>query len=97
MHYVDTRTQKDQDEAQIRKAADLLSRFQCSKARKHLQSNGLGDHANPDIIEQMKRKHPLRKKTASLLSASELQVERKSPGLGCMRNEHLLALTLNPE
>jgi len=62
MHHAETRTQLDKDEALIRKAADLLSCFQCSKARKHLQSNGLGDHADPNIIDQMKRKHPLRKR-----------------------------------
>ena len=42
MHHVETRTQSDKDKFLIQKAADLLSRFQCSKSLKHLQSNGLG-------------------------------------------------------
>ena len=72
MHYVETRAQSDKDEDLIRKAADLLSRFQCSKSRKHLQSNGLGDHTNPDIIDQMKRNPPLRKNVITPLTGAEL-------------------------
>ena len=54
----DSRTDDTKDEAKIRKAADLLSRFQCSNALKYLQSNGLGNHTEDAIAEQMKRKHP---------------------------------------
>ena len=87
MHHVETRTQSDKDEALIQKAADLLSRFQCSKAQKHLQSNGLGDHVDPNIIDQMKRKHPLQKqpntpspKTSYRPSAKELATRIWRPG-----------------
>ena len=81
MHYVETQTQSDKYEALTRKAANLLSCFQCSKARKHLQLNGLGDHTNPDIINQMERKYPLWKKGITPLTATELQAERK--GISC--------------
>ena len=115
IHQVDTRTEDDKDMAAIRKAADLLARFQCSKARKHLQSNGLGDHTDEAIIEQMTRKHPARKKPITPLSNEDLEKPRRgisreifakqiaglkhdvAPGLGCLRNEHLLALLLNPD
>ena len=62
LHRVEGWTKEDVKEAKIWAAADLLSRFQSSKARKLLQSNGLGDHANPEIVAQMTRKHPKRKK-----------------------------------
>lgn len=55
-------------EAKISKAADLLTRFQYSKARQYLQSNGLGGHNNREIIEQMRRKHPWRKEEIDPLS-----------------------------
>ena len=115
VHRDDNRTEDIKDETKIRKAADLLSRFQCSKARKCLQSNGLGDHTEESIVEQMKRKHPARKKPITPLTEEELQAPRKgidrdvfrkrlsqlkhdiAPGLGCLRNEHLLALLLNPD
>ena len=66
-------------------------------------------------MDQMKRKHPLRKTPITPLTEAELQAEWKgisckdldnclrslkhdvSPGLGCMRNKHLLALLPNPE
>ena len=114
LHCVDRRTKEDAEEAQIRAAADLLSQFQCSKARKLLQSNGLGDHINPKIVAQMKRKHPKRKKLIAGLTAEQLEAPRKglsmkvfgaklrglkhdvALGFGCLRNEHLLALNLNP-
>ena len=54
LHRDDTRLQSDKDEARIRKAAELLSLFQCSKARKHLQYNGLGGHLDEsNIVEQI--------------------------------------------
>ena len=77
LHRVDERTPDEKDEAAVRKAADLLSRFQCSKARKYLQSNGLGDHQNPSIIDQMCRKHPQCKQSISPLSEGESQIPRK--------------------
>ena len=63
--------------AKIRRAAELLSRFQCSKSRKFLQSNGLGDHNDPAIVAQMKSKHPRRKEEVTPLTAAELGVPRK--------------------
>ena len=71
---IDSRTENEKDEAKIRRAADLLTRFQCSKARKGLMSNGLGDHTDESIIEQMKKKHPLRKKDIAPLSDEELSI-----------------------
>ena len=112
-----SRTNDTEDEAKIRKAADLLSRFQCSKARKYLQSNGLGDHTKDSIVEQMKQKqkHLKQKLLITQLTDAELQVPQKginsevfrkrlrqlkhdvAPGLGCLRNEHILALLINPD
>ena len=114
IHRVDTRTEDDKDMAAIRKAADLLARFQCSKARKHLQSNGLGDHTDENIIEHMTHNHPARKKPITPLSNEDLEKPRRgisrelfakqiaglkhdvASGLGCLQNEHLLAILLNP-
>ena len=58
LHRDDTRSQSDRDEANIRRAADLLSHFQCIKAQKFPQSNGLGDHLEEPIGKQMTQKHP---------------------------------------
>ena len=77
IHPEDSRSQDDKEEAQIRRAAELLERFQCSKARRYLQSNGMGDHRNPDIVQQMKRKHPARKKAIRKLTEAELEFGRK--------------------
>ena len=51
IHVTDERPDDDKDEARIRRASELLGRFQCSKARRYLQSNGMGNHKDPDIIE----------------------------------------------
>ena len=67
VHDDNTRSQSDHDEANIWKAADLLSRFQYIKARKFLQSNGLGDHLDEHIVNQMAWKHPARKTPMSPL------------------------------
>ena len=69
-----SRTNDTEDEAKIRKAADLLSRFQYSKACKYLQSNGLGDHTEDATAEQMKRKYPKQKLPITQLTDAELQV-----------------------
>lgn len=45
----------------IRKAADLISQFQLSKARRFLESNGLGDHNDHRIVQQLSNKHPAQK------------------------------------
>jgi hypothetical protein len=101
------------EEAHVRKAADFLSHFQCSQARKQLQSNGLGNHTDPAIADQMTRKHPACKAHITTLSNDEMQLPRKeidrdvflwkiralkadvAPGLGCLRNNHLLTLVVN--
>ena len=62
------------------------SLFQRNKAWKHLQSNGLGDHANPDTIDQMKIKHPLRKNAITPLTGAELQDECKGIGRKDLEN-----------
>eukprot|EP00956_Cyclotella_meneghiniana_P000879 scaffold1017_cov33-Cyclotella_meneghiniana.AAC.1 len=49
-----------------------------SKARKFLESNGIGDHNSEDIIAQMTKKHPKRKKPITPLTAAELAHSRKS-------------------
>jgi hypothetical protein len=61
----------------VHEAANFLSRFQCSQARKHLQSNGLGDHTDPAIVSQMAQKYPARKAPTTTLSNDELRVSRK--------------------
>ena len=101
-------------EARIWRAADLLTRFHCGKARKYRQSNMLGGHTNPDIVAQMKAKTPVRKRAITPLTEEALSYTWKSlnwdwfiakltglrhdvaPGLGYLRNEHPMALVLNP-
>ncbi len=63
------------------KSTDFLSCFQCSQARKHLQSNGLGDHTDPAIVDQMTWKHPVRKAPITTPSNNELHVSKK--GIDC--------------
>ena len=77
VHRDDSRTTDTKDEVKIRKAADLLSRYQCRKARKYLQLNELGDHTKDAIVEQMKRKHPKRKLPITQLLEVELRAPRK--------------------
>jgi hypothetical protein len=107
------RSPGEKEEAHVRKAADFLSRFQCSQARRHLQSYGLGNHTDTAIADQMTWKHPVHKAPVTALSNDEMQFPRKgidhdlflweirtlkvdvAPGLGCLRNEHLLALAVN--
>ncbi|EJK46732.1 hypothetical protein THAOC_34586 [Thalassiosira oceanica] len=102
----DTRSEREQEEASVRKAADLSW---------YLQSNGLADLASPVVVEEMERKHPACKQDVSPLSAEESQTPRKgidrmsfvnalrglksdvAPGLTCLRNEHMKALLINPE
>ena len=59
------------------KVCDFLSRFQCSRARKHATSNGLGNINSEDIMEQMKRKHPSRKTEIAPLTELEASTARK--------------------
>jgi hypothetical protein len=73
----DDRSPEEKEEAHVRKAADFLSRFQCSRARKHQQSNGLGEHTDPAIADQMTRKHPARQAHITTLSNDEMQLPRK--------------------
>ncbi len=61
----------------MRKAADFLSHFKCSQARKHLQSNGLGNHTDPAIADQMTWKYPACKAPITTLSNDEMQLPRK--------------------
>ena len=66
-----------EDKKKVRKICDHLTKFQSSLAWKLAQSNGLGDHTNPEIIEQMKRKHPTHKKEITPLTDEELSRPRK--------------------
>ncbi len=68
-------------EAHVCKAEDFLSHFQCSQARKHLESNGLGDNTDPAIADQMTQKHPACKAPISTLSNDEMRLPRK--GIDC--------------
>ena len=110
----DNRMAEEKEEMHVCKAVDFLSCFQFSQARKHLQSNGLGNHTDPAIADQISWKHPAWKAPITTWSNNELLVSRKgidrdiffleswalkadvAPGLGCLRNEHLLALAINP-
>ena len=58
IHSNDDRSQGTNDEAKLRKVSYLLTRMQCSKAHKYLQSNGLGNHIEEASVEQMMQKHP---------------------------------------
>ena len=99
----------------IWKTADLLARFQSSKAQKILQLNSLGDHLDKPIVEQVTQKDLEWRTPISPLSGDEkLKATRKgingnvlrdfiaklkydiAPKLGCLQNEHLLALLFNP-
>ena len=98
----------------INQVHEFLTKLQCGRARKRAMSNGIGDHTDPIIIEQMKRKHPARKSPITPLTNEELRRTRRgidrnkfeqvlksfkhnvSAGLGCGRNEHLLALLIKP-
>jgi hypothetical protein len=71
------RSPEEKEEAHVHKAADFLSHFQCSQARKHLQSNGLGNHTDPAIVDQMTLKHPACKAPITALSNDEMQLPRK--------------------
>ena len=68
---------EEKEATKVRKVCDLLSRFQCSKARKHATSNGLGDICNANIVQQMQRKHPGRKKEIVPLTPDELDAKQK--------------------
>jgi hypothetical protein len=71
------RSPEEKEEAHVPKAADFLFRFQCSQARNHLQSNGLGNHTDPAIADQMTRKHPACKAPMNTLSNDEMQLPRR--------------------
>jgi hypothetical protein len=114
MHH-DNQSNDSKEMSKIRKAGDLIGRFQLGKARRHLQSNGLGYHTDDNIIQQLDRKHPTRKEAMTPLTEEELNVPRKgiskevfdrelialkhdvAPGLGCLQNEHIIAIKINPK
>ena len=77
IHRVDNRALEEVGEAKLWPASELVSRFQCSKARKFLQSNGLGDHNDPAIVEQIQAKYPRRKEAVTPLTAAELEALQK--------------------
>jgi hypothetical protein len=66
------RSPEEKEEAHVHKAADFLSCIQCSHTRKHLQSNGLGNHTDPAIVDQMTRKHLACKAPTTTLSNDEM-------------------------
>ena len=57
--------------------ADLLTCFQCIKAWKYLQFNGLGDQTDAEIVDQMKQKHTACKRPITPLSDAELEILQK--------------------
>ena len=80
IHCVDNRTLEEVDEAKLWRVDEILSQFQCSKTIEFLHSNGLGDHNNPAIVEQMQSKRPRRKEAVTPLMAEELEAPRKGVG-----------------
>ena len=62
---------EEKDSSRVRKVCYLLSMLQCSRARKHVTSNRLGDINNKNIVQQMKRKHSSRKKEITPITESE--------------------------
>ena len=108
------RNEEREKENTINQVHEYLTKLQCGRARKRAMSNGIGDHTDPNIIEQMKRKHPARKSPIVPLTNEELRRPRRgidrnkfvqvlkslkydvSAGLGCGRNEHILALSIKP-
>ena len=80
MRYVETQTQfLNKDEALVRKAADLLP-LPTQQSLETFAVKWAGGHANPDTIDQMKIKHPLRKNAITPLTGAELQDECKGIG-----------------
>ena len=79
----------ERDEQLVRRACELLSRAQFGKARKLLQSNGLGDHMDEAIIEQMRKKHPERKEEITPLTEEELSYPRKGITQKVFEDKHL--------
>ena len=53
------------DRARIARAIMLLRKGAISRAGQALESKGIGDLEDPEIWEQMKRKHPSRKEAIS--------------------------------
>jgi hypothetical protein len=73
----DNRNGDAKDVARLRRACELLSRGQFGRARKYLQSYGLGDHYDELILEQMKTKHPARKGDIAAMTPEEKEKARK--------------------
>ena len=80
-----SKTGNEKESARVRKVCDLLSRFQCNKARKQVTSNGLEDINNDRIVQQMRRKHPHRKKEITPATEEELSAARKGIGKKTLR------------
>ena len=70
-------TQEERDTSKLKRVIDLMSRSKYSLARKEMQSNGLADHSDLHMIEQMKAKHPARKRQLQDLPIEILQHARK--------------------
>ena len=92
------------DQAKIARAIRLLRKGAISLAGHALESKGIGDLEDPEIWEQMTRKHPSRKEVISeeyFMSRPEEEVELKvgnilpkldmnaAPGPSGLRNTHL--------
>ena len=70
-------TQEERDTSKLKRVMDLMSRSKYGLSRKEMQSNGLADHTEPRMIDQMKAKHPLQKKQLQDLPIEILQHARK--------------------
>ena len=72
-----SKSEEDEDFEKLRAASEFLAQSQYSRARRHLQSFGLGDHTDPEIIRQMETKHPKRKEPIKPLTEEQLGAVRK--------------------
>ena len=58
-----------QESRSLRRALDLVGAGELSKAVAGLCTNGLGNLSKPEIVEQMRRKHPVREHAVPSLEA----------------------------
>ena len=71
------RNEEKEKENTINQVHEYLTKLQCGRARKRAMPNGIGDHTDPNIIEQMKRKHPAQKLPITPLTNEELRRTRR--------------------
>jgi hypothetical protein len=72
-----SKSKEDEDFEKPRAASEFLLHSQYSRARRHLQFFGFGEHTDTDIIRQMETKHPKRKEPIKPLTEEQLGAARK--------------------